>query len=96
MKGHLLESLNEKNSWLIFQVQWKGYDLCNAAEEWVKEDDLACEAKVIFPSPCSIFPRIICLDAVFGSGNQGTLSILGCQPADIRTVNQCMGEVNLS
>lgn len=46
MKGHLLESLNEKNSWLVFQVQWKGYDLCNAAEEWVKEEDLACEAKV--------------------------------------------------
>ncbi|BDA50272.1 probable DNA (cytosine-5)-methyltransferase 3 [Coccomyxa sp. Obi] len=46
MKGHLLESLNEKNSWIVFQVKWKGYDLCNTADEWVKEDDLACEAKL--------------------------------------------------
>jgi hypothetical protein len=48
MKGHLMESLDESNSWVEFQVEWKGYDICNVAEEWVPEKNLNCEAKVSF------------------------------------------------
>jgi hypothetical protein len=56
-KGQLMESLNEKNSWLIFQVQWRGYHLCNSRDEWVLEKDLGCEAKVQnFTSHSTFFP----------------------------------------
>lgn len=37
-----------------FQVEWKGYRLCNAVDEWVKEADLACEAKVCGSTPTHI------------------------------------------
>jgi hypothetical protein len=35
-----------KNTWLEFQVKWKGYPLSHDKSDWVKEKDLACRQLV--------------------------------------------------